>query len=148
MAAACRLLSRARALPNGFRYTSQTVTPLGGTRQSGALYAFMNVPPTLCLVVRLSVLFFTYLRSVNGGSPVWVDQPDTGGGHVILSVPVKLTLNSGSNTITFGAGQSSEFFTCTILVDQAMLVLIREWLSFLRLRCGPRQDHRVLIPRP
>ncbi|KAM5539007.1 hypothetical protein V8D89_007230 [Ganoderma adspersum] len=45
--------------------------------------------------------------SVNGGSPVWIDQPSTGGGHVILSVPVKLNLNSGANTITFSAGQSN-----------------------------------------
>ncbi|PIL23873.1 hypothetical protein GSI_13624 [Ganoderma sinense ZZ0214-1] len=45
--------------------------------------------------------------SLNGGSPVWIDQPSTGGGHVILSVPVKLSLNSGSNTITFGAGQTN-----------------------------------------
>ncbi|RPD79946.1 galactan 1,3-beta-galactosidase [Lentinus tigrinus ALCF2SS1-7] len=45
--------------------------------------------------------------SVNGGSPVWVDQPSTGGGHVIISVPVQLNLNSGSNTITFSAGQSN-----------------------------------------
>ncbi|KAF9014777.1 galactan 1,3-beta-galactosidase [Hymenopellis radicata] len=45
--------------------------------------------------------------SVNGGSSVVVDQPDTGGGHVILSVPVQLTLRSGSNTLTFAAGQSN-----------------------------------------
>lgn len=38
-----------------------------------------------------------------------VDQPDTGGGNVILSVPVKLTLKSGANSLTFGAGQSSKF---------------------------------------
>lgn len=36
-----------------------------------------------------------------------VDQPDTGGGHVIISVPVKVNLNSGANSITFGSGQSS-----------------------------------------
>ncbi|KAF5377239.1 hypothetical protein D9615_006357 [Tricholomella constricta] len=45
--------------------------------------------------------------SVNGGASVVVDQPNTGGGHVILSVPVKLTLRSGANSITFGAGQSN-----------------------------------------
>jgi hypothetical protein len=45
--------------------------------------------------------------SVNGGAAVSVDQPDTGSGHTILSVPVKLNLNSGSNTLVFGAGQSS-----------------------------------------
>ncbi|KAG6891103.1 hypothetical protein C0995_014193 [Termitomyces sp. Mi166 len=45
--------------------------------------------------------------SVNGGASVLVDQPNTGGGHVILSVPVKLTLRSGANSITFSAGQSN-----------------------------------------
>ncbi|KAI5830107.1 glycoside hydrolase family 43 and carbohydrate-binding module family 35 protein [Schizophyllum commune Tattone D] len=40
--------------------------------------------------------------SVNGGDPVSVDQPDSGGSSVILSVPVQLTLKSGSNTLTFG----------------------------------------------
>jgi len=45
--------------------------------------------------------------SVNGGASVLVDQPNTGGGHVILSVPVQLTLKSGTNTITFGAGQTN-----------------------------------------
>ena len=49
---------------------------------------------------------------MNGGSPVWVDQPSTGGGHVIISVPVQLFLNSGSNNITFSAGQTSEFDIC------------------------------------
>lgn len=47
------------------------------------------------------------MLSVNGGASVLVDQPDTGGGHVILSVPVKLNLKSGSNTITIGANQSN-----------------------------------------
>ena len=37
-----------------------------------------------------------------------VDQPNTGGGNVLLSVPVKLDLRSGSNSLTFGAGQSSK----------------------------------------
>jgi len=45
--------------------------------------------------------------SVNGGPAVSVDQPDTGSGHTILSVPVKLNLNSGSNTLVFGADQST-----------------------------------------
>ncbi|GLB36530.1 putative glycosyl hydrolases family 43 [Lyophyllum shimeji] len=45
--------------------------------------------------------------SVNGAASVLVDQPNTGGGHVILSVPVKLNLRSGANSITFGAGQSN-----------------------------------------
>lgn len=37
-----------------------------------------------------------------------VDQPNTGGGHVLLSVPVKLTLKSGANTVTVSAGQTSK----------------------------------------
>ncbi|KAJ7293808.1 galactan 1,3-beta-galactosidase [Mycena rebaudengoi] len=45
--------------------------------------------------------------SVNGGAAVRVDQPDSGGGHVILSVPVKLNLRSGANTILIGAGQTN-----------------------------------------
>ncbi|KAF7437222.1 hypothetical protein PC9H_004058 [Pleurotus ostreatus] len=45
--------------------------------------------------------------SVNGGAAVSVDQPNTGGGNVILSVPVKLNLRSGANSITFSAGQSN-----------------------------------------
>ena len=46
--------------------------------------------------------------SVNGGSSVVVQQPSTYSGQVTLSVPVLVHLNSGSNTVTFGAGQSSE----------------------------------------
>ncbi|KAA1467570.1 Arabinanase/levansucrase/invertase [Dentipellis sp. KUC8613] len=45
--------------------------------------------------------------SVNGGSTVLVDQPDTGSGHDILSVPVQLNLQQGSNTIAFGVNQST-----------------------------------------
>jgi hypothetical protein len=45
--------------------------------------------------------------SVNGGTAVLVDQPDTGGGHVILSVPVKVTLNSGANTLRIGSSGTS-----------------------------------------
>ncbi|KAI0093999.1 glycosyl hydrolase [Irpex rosettiformis] len=45
--------------------------------------------------------------SVNGGSSTLVDQPDSGGGGVVISVPVKLNLNSGTNSITFGSGQSN-----------------------------------------
>ncbi|TFY63401.1 hypothetical protein EVJ58_g3275 [Rhodofomes roseus] len=45
--------------------------------------------------------------SVNNGSSVVVDQPNTGGVHVVLSVPVQVHLNEGSNTITFGADQSN-----------------------------------------
>ncbi|KAI0705850.1 glycosyl hydrolase [Cytidiella melzeri] len=45
--------------------------------------------------------------SVNGGPSVLVDQPDSGGGQVVISVPVKVNLNNGANSITFGAGQSN-----------------------------------------
>ncbi|KAJ7630472.1 galactan 1,3-beta-galactosidase [Roridomyces roridus] len=45
--------------------------------------------------------------SVNGGASVVVQQPNTGGGQIVLSVPLSLNLKSGSNTITFGAGQSN-----------------------------------------
>ncbi|KAI0797866.1 galactan 1,3-beta-galactosidase [Abortiporus biennis] len=45
--------------------------------------------------------------SVNGGPSTLVDQPNTGGGHVIISVPVKLTLNNGANQITFGSSQTN-----------------------------------------
>ncbi|VDB94873.1 unnamed protein product [Peniophora sp. CBMAI 1063] len=45
--------------------------------------------------------------SVNGGTPVTVVQPSTYNGQVTLSVPVRVHLNSGSNTLTFGAGQSN-----------------------------------------
>lgn len=46
--------------------------------------------------------------SANGGASVVVDQPDSGGGGVVISVPVKLNLKNGANSITFGAGQSSK----------------------------------------
>ncbi|KAF8665150.1 hypothetical protein AX16_000615 [Volvariella volvacea WC 439] len=45
--------------------------------------------------------------SVNGGASVIVDQPSSGGGHVVLSVPVKLNLRSGANSLTFSANQNS-----------------------------------------
>ncbi|KAK7468527.1 hypothetical protein VKT23_003031 [Stygiomarasmius scandens] len=45
--------------------------------------------------------------SVNGGSNVVVDQPNTGNGQTVLSVPVKLNLRNGVNSITFSTGQSS-----------------------------------------
>ncbi|KAF8161342.1 Arabinanase/levansucrase/invertase [Crassisporium funariophilum] len=45
--------------------------------------------------------------SVNGGASVLVDQPNTGGGGVVLSVPVRLNLKSGANSITFSANQNS-----------------------------------------
>ncbi|PCH41168.1 carbohydrate-binding module family 35 protein [Wolfiporia cocos MD-104 SS10] len=45
--------------------------------------------------------------SVNGGDSVVVDQPDTGGSHVILSAPVLLYLEEGTNTLLIGADQSN-----------------------------------------
>ncbi|TFK97512.1 galactan 1,3-beta-galactosidase [Pterulicium gracile] len=45
--------------------------------------------------------------SVNGGGNVLVDQPNTGSGNTILSVPVKLNLRNGANTLVFGGGQSN-----------------------------------------
>uniref|UniRef100_A0A8H7YAJ7 CBM6 domain-containing protein n=1 Tax=Psilocybe cubensis TaxID=181762 RepID=A0A8H7YAJ7_PSICU len=45
--------------------------------------------------------------SVNGGTSILVDQPNTGGGNVVLSVPVKLNLRSGANSITFAANQNT-----------------------------------------
>ncbi|OBZ75230.1 hypothetical protein A0H81_04432 [Grifola frondosa] len=49
----------------------------------------------------------TVRRVVNGGAAVIVQQPDTGGGNVIISVPVQLRLTAGANAITFSAGQSN-----------------------------------------
>lgn len=48
------------------------------------------------------------MASVNGGPTVLVDQPDSGGGGVVISVPVKVNLNNGANSMTFGSGQTSE----------------------------------------
>ncbi|KAH8111706.1 Arabinanase/levansucrase/invertase [Phellopilus nigrolimitatus] len=45
--------------------------------------------------------------SVNGGATVLVDQPNTGGEDVLLSVPVKLNLTNGANSVTFSSNQSS-----------------------------------------
>ena len=46
-----------------------------------------------------------------------VDQPDTGGGSVVLSIPVKLDLQEGENTLTFSISQTSAFVSlkCTVL---------------------------------
>lgn len=46
---------------------------------------------------------------MNGGTAVVVQQPNTGGGLVLLSVPVKLNLINGLNSITFSAGQTSKW---------------------------------------
>ncbi|KAK7693323.1 hypothetical protein QCA50_002891 [Cerrena zonata] len=45
--------------------------------------------------------------SVNGGPSTSVDQPDSGGGNVVISVPVQVNFISGANSITFAAGQSN-----------------------------------------
>ncbi|KIJ32111.1 carbohydrate-binding module family 35 protein [Sphaerobolus stellatus SS14] len=42
--------------------------------------------------------------SVNGGYAIVIQQPDTGGAPI--SVPVKLNLKSGSNTLVFASGQN------------------------------------------
>ncbi|KAH9938280.1 galactan 1,3-beta-galactosidase [Fomitopsis serialis] len=48
-----------------------------------------------------------YEYSVNGGSSVVVDQPNTGGTSRVLSVPVQVHLNDGPNAVTLGADQSN-----------------------------------------
>ncbi|EGO02770.1 glycoside hydrolase family 43 protein [Serpula lacrymans var. lacrymans S7.3] len=45
--------------------------------------------------------------SVNGGPSVSVNQPNTGGVDVFLSVPVKLYLEEGANSLLIAANQSS-----------------------------------------
>ena len=111
---------------------------------------------TTCYIVSDRMDALTHHRpapfcSVNGGTPVWVDQPSTGGGHVIISVPVQLHLNSGSNNITFSAGQTSESRPHQFRPRPPPahpLTLPARACSVHRLRCGPRQDHRLLIPCP
>lgn len=84
---------------NGFLSTTQMAIRHGETPALGAFCASNQFFETLTC---------SHEHSVNGGTSVLVDQPNTGGGHVLLSVPVKLTLKSGANTITVGASQSSE----------------------------------------
>ncbi|KAF5338414.1 hypothetical protein D9758_012213 [Tetrapyrgos nigripes] len=55
----------------------------------------------------LSVGSAVLRKRVNGGGSVLVDQPNTGNGQTVLSVPVKLNLSNGANSITFSAGQSN-----------------------------------------
>ncbi|KAJ3808004.1 Arabinanase/levansucrase/invertase [Lentinula lateritia] len=45
--------------------------------------------------------------SVNGGANVVIQQPSSGGGHVIQSVPVKVNLKNGANIFTFSSGQAN-----------------------------------------
>jgi len=49
----------------------------------------------------------TMTISVNGGAAITVQQPDTGSASITLSVPVKLSLKSGANTLVFAAGQTN-----------------------------------------
>lgn len=84
---------------NGSPFTMRMETQLGETRQSGKISPFIG-----------NRAWTNFLQhSVNGGTSTVVDQPNTGGGNVLLSVPVKLNLKDGSNSLTFSAGQSSEF---------------------------------------
>ena len=56
----------------------------------------------------LTFLFLLLLlNSVNGGSSVVIQQPDTGSSSNPISVPVKLNLRSGANTLLFASGQQS-----------------------------------------
>ncbi len=58
--------------------------------------------------IRFSAMLIVRFASVNGGASVLVDQMDTGE-STVMSAPVKLSLRSGSNSITFSANQNSEF---------------------------------------
>jgi hypothetical protein len=51
--------------------------------------------------------FLRYAYSVNGGTAVPFQAPPSGGGHVVLSIPVKLTLKSGANTLRLGSSGTS-----------------------------------------
>ena len=56
----------------------------------------------------MSQTYLCFEYSVNGGPSTVIDQPDSGGGNVVISVPVKVNFNSGANSITFASGQSSK----------------------------------------
>lgn len=95
-------------MANGLPYITQMVIVLTETSQSG--------PPIYG--AKGSFCFLKYIDSVNGGSSVLLDQPDTGGGLTVLSVPIRLQLNNGANSITFGDGQSSALFsTSSFLIE-------------------------------
>lgn len=79
---------------------------LGGTLQSG------DKASSAC---DFNCAYAIAFESINGGATTLVDQPNTGGGHVILSVPVKLTLKSGTNSITIGSNQNSKYFTHSLV---------------------------------
>lgn len=102
-------------LGNGGTVTINNVQSNGGAHWVALYYAngdstWRNVTVRFVfhLVIHRPVKHGCLSASVNGGSTTLVDQPDTGGGHVILSVPVKLNLNNGANSITFGSGQTSK----------------------------------------
>lgn len=85
-----------------------------GTAQWVALYIANGDSSWRNTTIRYAGVFYNTINdaterfcSVNGGASVNLDQPNTGGGGVVLSIPVQLNLRSGSNTITFSAGQSS-----------------------------------------
>lgn len=65
---------------------------------------YRNITVRCVLYLALDRTVLTVL-SVNGGSNTLVDEPDSK--SVVLSVPVKLTLNNGANTLTFGATQTN-----------------------------------------
>ena len=91
-------MSRATVDRTGSRYTMRTAILHTGTSLSGEYGAPLQAKATAHFSI----------ASVNSGPAVLVDQPDSGGGSVVISVPVKVDLNSGANSITFGSGQNSE----------------------------------------
>lgn len=68
--------------------------------------------------------------SVNGSPSVLIDQPNTGGGNVVLSVPIRMDLNSGTNSITFSAGQSSQFLS-PILIEVILNTYLPDYAADL-----------------
>ena len=62
-----------------------------------------------CYFPVIYLFIYIMLCSVNGGSTVSVDQMNTGE-STVMSVPVKLNMRSGANSITFSSGQTCEFF--------------------------------------
>ncbi|KAF5337173.1 hypothetical protein D9611_003438 [Ephemerocybe angulata] len=86
--------------------------------------------------------------SVNGGTAVRVDQPNTGGGGVVLSVPVKLNLRSGTNTITIGAGQSNYAADLDKIIVSKLIYLVGFGRVVMTTPCqAPRwvEDHVLII---
>ncbi|SJL06338.1 uncharacterized protein ARMOST_09674 [Armillaria ostoyae] len=98
-------------LGNGGTVTINNVQGTGSPQWISLYYANGAVFPMCGVITNVSIGDSSWrnriLLSVNGGTGVYVDQPDTGSGHVILSVPVQLILRSGSNSLTFGSGQTN-----------------------------------------